>query len=81
MGGTQARESRESCSSSSCAVGLFDLVALQHDCTNSQRVSEKPKDSAFEGFSGRVPLSAAGSINVIPRIRWNGLRPVKTWDA
>ena len=46
VGGTQARESRESCSSSSRAAGLFDLAALQHNRTNPQRVSEKPKDSA-----------------------------------
>jgi hypothetical protein len=45
-GGSQLRESRESRSSSSREAGRLELSALQHDCTNPQRMSEKPKASA-----------------------------------
>lgn len=46
VGGAQSGESRESRLSSSRAVGRLELVALQYDCTNPQRVSGKPKCSA-----------------------------------
>ena len=45
-GGTQSRESRESCSKSSRAVGRLEPAALQHNCTKPQSAPEKPKDSA-----------------------------------
>ena len=58
-GGTQVREAGERQSSSCWAVGRVELDSLQHDCTNSQSVPEKPKDSASGGSSGRSPPSTA----------------------
>ena len=47
--------------SDSClAVGRAEFDSLQHNCTNSQRESEKPKDLAKGGFFGRSPLSITG---------------------
>ena len=53
--GTQVREAAESFSNSCKAVGRTELDPLQHNCNNSQMVSEKPRDSAWRGFSGRRP--------------------------
>ena len=61
--GSQVWETIKRQSSSSSAVGRVELDSFQHDHTNSHKVSEKPRDSACAGFSGRSPLTTAG-INV-----------------
>lgn len=79
-GGTQVREAGERYSSSRRAVGRFELDSLQHNCTNSQSVSWKPRDSASRGFSGRSPLTTAVTGEKA-RIWCHGRRPVRTWDV
>ena len=58
-GGTQLREAGERWSRSCTAVGRSGLDSLQQNRNNPQRVSEKPRDSASAGFSGRSPLNTA----------------------
>ena len=80
IGGRQVGEIMERWLSGSRAVGQVELVLPQHDCTNPQRVSEKPRDPASGGFSGCSPLNTGG-MNVMLCILWNGLRPVRTCDV
>jgi len=77
-GGTQLSEAEERSSSSCGAAGRSELSWLQHNCTNPHSLSEKPRDSASKGFSGRSPLSTA-AMGERARIWWNGWSPVRTW--
>ena len=79
-GGLQVGEACERCSRSWRAVGRLETVSLQHNCTNPQRVSEKPRDLARGGFSGRSPFST-GRMNVRSSRWWNGIRPVRTLNG
>jgi len=79
-GGTQPIEAKERLSSSCRAVGRSELDSLQHDRTSPQSLSEKPRDSASRGFSGRLPLSTA-AMGEKARIWWNGWSPVRTWGG
>jgi len=79
-GGTQSREAEERSSSSCRAVGRSELNSLQHNRANPQSLSEKPRDSASRGFSGRLPLSTA-AMGENARIWWNGWSPVRTWGG
>ena len=60
-GEIQVRQAVERSSSSHQAVGRLGCDSLQHSCTNPQSVSEKPGGWASNGFSGRPPLSIAGT--------------------
>ena len=79
-GGAHLGEAEETQSSSCWAVGRIKLDLLQHNWTNSQSASENPRDSASEGFIGRLPLITAGT-GVGATKWWNGRRPVRTWDG
>lgn len=59
--GIQVGEAEERYSSSRHAVGRAESDSLQHNFTSPQSSSEKPRDSASRGFSGRSPLSTAGT--------------------
>ena len=59
-------EAQEMQSSSFRAVGLLELVRLQHNVTNSQRASEKPKMFARRGLPGCSPRFSTGKMNVRP---------------
>jgi len=79
-GGTQSSEAEERSSSSCRTAGRSELSWLQHNCTNPHSLSEKPRDSASKGFSGRSPLSTA-AMGEKARIWWNGWSPVRTWGG
>lgn len=79
-GGTQLREAEERSSSSCRAVGRSELDSLQHDHASPQSLSEKPRDPASRGFSGRLPLSIAATGEKA-RIWWNGWSPVRTYGG
>ena len=79
-GGAQVRDAGERHSSSCRAVGRSELDSLQHNCNSPQSVSEKPRDSASIGFSGRSPLTTAVTGEKAC-IWWKGRRPVRTWKV
>jgi len=59
--GVQVGETEERQFNSTRAVGRAELDSLQHSFTSPQSSREKPRDSGSRGFSGRSPLSTAGT--------------------